>query len=348
MFEVKPGSGVLRGLGIFGVVLVLAIVAGGLWIRYQLHEPLSLPEDIVLDVSIGSSLTGVAQGLNERGVLAHPQVLAWYGRLTGQAGSIHAGEYVVSVGTTAAELLQLLVEGRVKLHSVTIIEGWTVKELLSTLRQNPAITVTLNAVEELSVDGLTSQLNLDIGSPEGWFFPDTYLFARGETDANLLGEAHENMQRQLLAAWDERAVGLPYTTPYEALILASIVERETALDSERRQVAGVFIRRLQKGMRLQTDPTVIFGLGDSFDGNLTRRHLKTDTVYNTYTRKGLPPTPIALPGAGSLQAAMNPDNGDTLYFVATGEEDGSHYFSKTLAEHNAAVSRYLRRLREKK
>ncbi len=344
----KPGSGILRGLAVFGVVLVLAVATGGLWIRHLLHEPLILSEDIVLDVTVGSSLTGIAQGLNERGVLANPQLLAWYGRLTGQAGRIHAGEYAISAGTTVVGLLQLLVEGRVKLHSLTIIEGWTVKELLSVLRQNSAITLTLDAVEELNTDDLPRQLNLDIGSPEGWFFPDTYLFARGATDASLLREAHQNMQRQLLSAWEERSTGLPYTTPYEALILASIVERETALDSERRQVAGVFIRRLQQGMRLQTDPTVIFGLGDAFDGNLTRRHLKTDTAYNTYTRNGLPPTPIALPGAGSLNAAMNPDNGNTLYFVATGEEDGSHYFSETLEEHNTAVARYLRRLRERK
>jgi len=240
------------------------------------------------------------------------------------------------------------VEGRVKLHALTIIEGWTVKELLSALRQNSAITITLDAVEALDTSALVRQLNLDINSPEGWFFPDTYLFARGTTDANLLREAHENMQRQLSAAWEERSVDLPFSTPYEALILASIVERETALESERRQVAGVFTRRLQLGMRLQTDPTVIFGLGDTFDGNLTRRHLKTDTVYNTYTRKGLPPTPIALPGAGALIAAMSPDSGNTLYFVATGKEDGSHYFSETLEEHNAAVARYLRRLRERK
>ncbi len=336
----------IRVTGIMVVLVAAAAIAGALWARQILLQPLPLSEELVLDVGVGSSLTGIANRLADQGLLAHPAVLAWYGRLSGQAGSIQAGEYAVPKGTTPYALLDLLVEGRVKLYSLTVIEGWTVKELLTALTEHPAIKITLDAVRNRQLEDLARDLELETASPEGWFFPDTYHFPRGTTDARLLLGAHRIMKQRLLAAWDKRQAGLPYETPYEALILASIVERETALDSERPQIAGVFVRRLRKGMRLQTDPTVIYGLGDAFDGNLTRRHLKTDSAYNTYMRKGLPPTPIALPGAGSLQAVMNPDDGNALYFVATGQPDGSHYFTASLEEHNAAVRRYLRRLRE--
>jgi UPF0755 protein len=195
---------------------------------------------------------------------------------------------------------------------------------------------------------LAAALNLDESHAEGLFFPDTYLFPRGTADVELLLDAYQLMQVRLASVWAGRAIGSRLNSSYEALILASIVERESALDAERPQVAGVFSRRLERGMRLQTDPTVIYGLGDTFDGNLTRRHLATDTAYNTYMRRGLPPTPIALPGASALHAAVNPDDGDALYFVATGRNDGSHTFSATLDQHNAAVSSYLSALRQRK
>jgi UPF0755 protein len=217
--------------------------------------------------------------------------------------------------------------------------------LLAALADHEQIaqTLSVSTPEELAV-----ALGLDYPNAEGWFFPDTYRFPRGTTDVEVLRVAHELMQRKLAEAWATRAADTTLADPYDALILASIVERESALASERPQVAGVFLRRLERNMRLQTDPTVIYGLGDEFDGNLTREHLATDTPYNTYVRKGLPPTPIALPGEGALHAAVHPDDGDTLYFVATGQDDGSHVFTATLEEHNAAVQRYLAELRRRK
>lgn len=331
-----------------GVALGVVVVAGATawWLDRAIDAPLTLPEDgYALEVTRGMSLTSVAVRLADAGVLRHPRLLSWYGRLTGRAASIQAGEYELAPGTTSASLLQQLVDGRVRLHTLTIVEGWTVRELLAALAAHPAVARTLTAEtpEELAV-----ALDLDHPHAEGWFFPDTYRFPRDTTDAELLGGAHELMQQKLAEAWATRAIGTTLTNPYEALILASIVERESALDSERARVAGVFIRRLERGMRLQTDPTVIYGLGDAFDGNLTRAHLQTDTPYNTYVRRGLPPTPIALPGESALRAAVNPDDGSALYFVATGKDDGSHVFTETLEEHNAAVARYLAELRRRK
>jgi len=268
--------------------------------------------------------------------------VAW-GRFTGQAARLKAGEYELQPGVTPKGILDQFVAGQVKLYPFIILEGWTITELLAALQANPAIVPTLH---ELSPKARLDALGLPAQHLEGQFFPDTYLVPRGTTDLSLLQQAAELMQVQLHKAWDNRAVGLPLASPYELLILASIVERETALDSERSEVAGVFIRRLQKRMRLQTDPTVIYGLGAAYDGNITRKHLLTDTPYNTYTRGGLPPTPIGMPGAASLLAAAHPDEGETLYFVATGENDGSHVFSRTLEEHNAAVAVYIARLRK--
>jgi len=337
-----------RSPGVVAAGLLVAALAATFWARQTLHEPLRLSGQMVLNVNPGNSLTAVVNRLARHKVVAHPLMLSWYGRLSGQAGRIQAGEYVLSPGTTSMELLHMMVAGRVRLHSLTVIEGWTVRDLLAAIRHQPAIRITLDAVRATDLPELARELALDTPSPEGWFFPDTYRFARGTTDVELLIRAHRLMQQRLSEAWRQRQTGLPYRTPYDALVLASIVERETALDGERPRIAGVFVRRLQKGMRLQTDPTVIYGLGDAFDGNLTRRDLKTDSPYNTYMRPGLPPTPIALPGARSLQAAMHPDHGNALYFVATGEQDGSHYFTDSLEEHNAAVARYLVRLRGKK
>jgi len=240
-------------------------------------------------------------------------------------------------------VLDQFVAGDVKLYAFTILEGWTTRELMAALAGQPAITHTL---ADLSPEQQRAALGLEAPHLEGQFFPDTYLVPRGTADVVILQQAAALMESQLSRSWTNRAVGLPLKSPHELLILASIVERETAVDAERPQVAGVFMRRLQKNMRLQTDPTVIYGLGDSFDGNLTRKHLETDGPYNTYKRGGLPPTPIGMPGAASLDAAAHPDDGDSLYFVATGEADGSHVFSRTLEEHNAAVAAYIAKLRQ--
>ncbi len=336
---IRWGVGV--GLGLIAIVGAIAW-----WVDRSLHAPLVLQENgYVLEVTRGMSLTSVADRLADAGVLRYPRLLSWHGRVTGRAASIQAGEYELAPGATAASLLQQMVDGRVRLHSLTIVEGWTARELLAALAAHPAVVRTLTAEtpEELAV-----ALKLEYPHAEGWFFPDTYRFPRGATDVDVLGVAHDLMQEKLAEAWATRAIGSTLANPYEALILASIVERESALDSERSRVAGVFIRRLRRGMRLQTDPTVIYGLGKEFDGNLTRRHLETDTPYNTYVRRGLPPTPIALPGESALHAAVNPDDGNALYFVATGKDDGSHVFTETLEEHNAAVARYLAELRRRR
>jgi UPF0755 protein len=328
-------------------VIVLALGAGaGFWLNAYMEAPLTLAEEeYSLDVVKGSALGTVAATLADDGLLRYPRLFALVGRLSGKAERIQAGEYTITNGVTPTLLLDQLVEGRIKLHSITIVEGWTVSELIDAIRQHPAVEQTLEFESPMA---LVDLLELNYQHPEGLFFPDTYRFPRGTTDAELLGQAYELMQQQLARAWQNRQPGLILTDPYEALIMASIVERESALQSERPEIAGVFLRRLEKGMRLQTDPTVIYGLGDSFDGNLTRAHLQADTPYNTYRRKGLPPTPIALPSESALAAAVNPSPGDTLYFVATGRDDGSHYFTATLEEHNAAVARYLAFMRKER
>lgn len=328
------------------VVALVALVGTGIWFNQYLISPLQISGTAYrLDVEKGSSLRSVARVLANDGVLLYPQVFALFGRLSGKAGRIQAGEYELTPGLTPETLLDRLVEGRVKLYAFTVVEGWTVTDLLNATRLHPALTRTLDLETPTELVGA---LRLDYEHPEGLFFPDTYKFPRGTTDRELLNRAYALMQRHLADAWENRQGGLILNDPYEALIMASIIERESALESERPEVAGVLTRRLRKGMRLQADPTVIYGLGPSFDGNLTRKHLETDGPYNTYARKGLPPTPIALPGQSALRAAVNPAPGDTLYFVATGRKDGSHYFTATLEEHNEAVARYLAFLREGK
>ena len=333
---------------LFAAALVLLIAGSVLYVVFQSWLAQPFGQDAagyVLDVPPGSSVQTVARQLAADGILAHPRWLELQARLAGQATRIRAGEYELSATTTPTRLLDQLVSGRVRLHSLTIVEGWTVYQLLDALQRNTQLSHTLHSEGPVE---LARELQLDFPHAEGLFFPDTYRFPKGTRDIDLLRQAHEQMRQRLDAAWRSRQAGLPLKTPYEALILASIVERETALDSERPMIAGVFIRRLRRNMRLQTDPTVIYGLGMAFDGNLTRADLESDTPYNTYTRHGLPPTPIALPGQASLDAAVHPASGDALYFVATGKPDGSHVFSATLQEHNAAVARYLAELRRQR
>lgn len=336
-----------RRLILTAAALVLLVgAAGGLALLLaarSLDQPVGMAADgYVLDVREGRNLGDLTAQLARDGILARPRVLRWYARWREVDQRIQAGEYLLDPGLTPRDILDKLVAGDVRLYSLTVVEGWTVRDLLSAIRVHPSLQQTLDTDDP---ELLPAALGLEVAHAEGWFFPDTYRFPRGTSDAQLLLQAHTLMTEKLASAWAERAGGLPFSDPYDALILASVVERETALDAERAQVAGVFVRRLERGMRLQTDPTVIYGLGPSFDGNLRRRDLRTDTPYNTYTRKGLPPTPIALPGEASLQAAVNPEVDDTLYFVATGLPDGSHTFSATLEEHNAAVAVYLQRLR---
>jgi UPF0755 protein len=337
----------MNRLTTIGMVLAIAAIAVvSLVVRNYLLSPLAaIEEPVLFEIAPGASLSGVARDLEQAGVLSRPALFVTWGRFTGQAAALQTGEYELQPGASPKSILDQFVAGQVKLYAFTILEGWTYREVLQSLAGQAAIS---SALAGLSLAEQLELLDIEASHPEGQFFPDTYLVARGTTDVAVLKQAAALMQTELAQAWESRAVGLPLKSSYELLTLASIVERETAMDTERPQVAGVFIRRLQKRMRLQTDPTVIYGLGESFDGNITRKDLLTDTPYNTYTRSGLPPTPIGMPGQASLIAAAHPDDGDTVYFVATGDADGSHVFSRTLVEHNAAVAAYISRLKQKR
>ena len=337
-----------RLIGIlFGLLLVAGMLGGAAawWAWQQLDAPGPATQEIVLEVPSGASLARIATRLEAAGVLRHAKLFEWFGRGSGLAGRVRAGEYRFAPQLTPREVMALLVSGEVVLHSLTIVEGWTFQQMRAAIVAHPAVRVTL---EEASGEQVMALLGREATHPEGWFLPETYRFARGATDLELMRIAHEAMRRALDAAWEQRRDPLPFTSPYEALILASIIEKETGRADERREIAGVFVRRLERGMRLQTDPTVMYGAGPDFEGRLRRVHLDTDTPYNTYTRGGLPPTPIALPGRAALEAAVQPLEGRTLYFVATGQPDGSHVFSETLEEHNRAVQRYLATLRQRR
>lgn len=293
-------------------------------------------------IAPGTPLGGVVRTLDQAGLLEHPGSFRRSARRQGLAARLKAGEYELHPGATPAQLLQMLVEGRVLLHSVTLVEGWTALQALAAVQSHPAIVATLPSGD---AEALAAALDLGGLPAEGMLFPDTYRFERGTTDAMLLRRAKDRLDAVLAETWAARQEGLPLRTPYEALILASIVEKETAAADERPLIAAVFVNRLRRGMRLQTDPTVIYGLGAAFDGNLRRADLERDTPYNTYTRGGLPPTPIALAGRASLEAVVRPAGSDALYFVATGLGDGRHRFARTLEEHNANVARYILALR---
>lgn len=325
-------------------VAVLVAAAGALYVRHWLAQPLAIgSEPVIIEVQPGQSLTAVSRRLAARGLLTHPRLLALYGRLIGADSRMHAGEFLIRPGTSPRGLLQALVSGAVVQHSVTIVEGWTFRELRQALAAEPTL---VHATRGMRDDAVMRALGEEGKPPEGLFFPDTYLFGKGSRDLDLLRQSRDRMRKELAAAWETRLANLPLKDEYEALVLASIIERETGHPDERARIAGVFVERLRRGMRLQTDPTVIYGLGEKFDGNLRRSDLERDGPYNTYTRAGLPPTPIALPGAASLRAAVQPDERGELFFVATGEGDGRHAFSKSLAEHEAAVRRYLVRYRQ--
>ena len=322
-----------------GSLLLLALVAGGCGFLAEawFHAPLaSLRTPVVIEIEQGDSFGRVAERLARQGLIATPRLYTFLARRNGGAQRIRAGEYEITPGTSPAALLQQFVEGRVRLHPVLIVDGRTVREALAALRALPELRHTIDDAE---LPELMSRLGADGVAPEGQFYPDTYLVAKGTTDLEVLKLAHARLASELESAWRGRRPDLPLATPYELLILASIVEKETAAPDERPHIASVFVNRLRRGMRLQTDPTVIYGMGGDYDGHIHRRDLQTDTPYNTYTRDGLPPTPIALVGSAALAAAAHPSDSDDLYFVATGTGDGHHRFSTTLEAHNAAVAR---------
>ncbi len=331
-----------RWLGIL-LLIMLATAAAGAWTLHSyLDRPLALKASQIFEIPAGSSLSSVARDLEQQGVLQHPKWFVLYGRLSKQSSRLRAGEYGLEPGLTPRELLSRFVDGDVLMHSLTVIEGWTYRQMLSAMYAHPALKIETEGME---LSRIAARLGLPEASPEGWFLPETYRFPRGTSDLELLAQGALAMSRALEQAWAGRADDTLLETPYQALILASIIEKETGLASERARISGVMHRRLRRDMRLQTDPTVIYGLGASFDGNLRRADLERDTPFNTYTRKGLPPTPIALPGNAALLAAVNPADGDELFFVASGDGDGSHVFSVTLEEHNQAVARYVEKLR---
>lgn len=316
--------------GIVGIMLL----AG--WMVYFAQAPIKLEETTAkLDLRAGNSLRSVAQQLVEQDILHEPWSFILLVRGLGKASEVKAGNYLVNSGISHYELFEMLTRGNTAQTSITFIEGWTFAQMRAALDKNEYVRHLTMAYTDQEI---MSKIGAPETSPEGLFFPDTYYFSQGMSDQEILQRAYQAMQEKLNTAWQARAPGLPYKSPYEALIMASIVEKETGKNDERPEIAGVFLNRLRMGMRLQTDPTVIYGMGERFDGNLRRKDLLADTAYNTYTRSGLPPTPIAMPGLASIEAAMHPAETKALYFVGKG--DGSHAFSATLKEHNRAVTRH--------
>jgi UPF0755 protein len=327
------------------LVLLCAGTAAWLWQRYQHFavEPLRASQPSVV-VASGDSLKGVLRKLRQAGI-GNGSDIEWQvlARQIDAAGKLKVGEYALSPPLSPRELLLRMRQGKVIQYRVTLVEGWNIRQLRAALN---AAEPLRHETTDLDDAALMARLGFPGQHPEGRFLPETYLYQRGDSDLDVLRRAHAAMDKALDAAWQQRAADLPVQTPEQALILASIIEKETGLASERPQIAGVFARRLNIGMKLQTDPTVIYGLGSAYDGNIRRRDLETDTPYNTYTRTGLPPTPIAMPGRDALLAAVKPADGKSLYFVAVGDGSGAHVFSDSYDQHTAAVARYLQRLRQ--
>ena len=326
---------VLIALGVIGI----AVTA---WFDYQrfTHAPLTVTvADTTIDVARGTSYPSIVAQLRQDGLTGGGPRAGLYwralGRELGVAGHLHAGEYALPVGITPRELLHKMAAGEVLQHRFTIVDGWTFRQLRLALANEGGLQQTVPGVSD---EDLARRMGIEDGKPEGWFLPETYAWVKGESDFDVLKRANAAMRKVLDKLWAARATDVNLDTPYQALILASIVEKETAQPKERALIAGVFLRRLKFDMRLQTDPSVIYGMGDAYAGNIRRSDLETDTPYNTYTRDGLPPTPIALPGTVAIEAVLHPAPGDALYFVARG--DGSHEFSPTLEAHNRAVQKY--------
>ncbi|HHJ39197.1 MAG: aminodeoxychorismate lyase [Methylothermaceae bacteria B42] len=326
------------------IAALIGMAAGAFWLWHQyqqgLQSPLANTQTVVFEVRKGDNLKAVAARLQQRGWLKQPLWLQAWAYQQKAAQKIKAGEYQIPPGTTVKELLAMMVAGKVKQYKITLVEGWTVKQALSALQSHPALQYTLQGVP---LEKLLAELGLPSGHPEGRFFPDTYFFVKNTSDREILRRAYEKMTKVMTEEWQNRQPDLPLKNTYEALILASIVEKETGKLAEQPQIAGVFIRRLKIGMRLQSDPTVIYGMGDAYQGDIRYRDLRQDTPYNTYIHAGLPPTPIAMPGRSAIHAVLHPHPGKALYFVANG--DGGHVFSATLKEHNRAVARFLKRTR---
>jgi len=330
------GFVLIKKLLVFIVALSMLAVAG-LW--FWSNQPLVGAGQPAIEFAIkpGSSVRSSTTQIADAGVPVSPLLLEVLARVTGKSARLKAGHYQLKPGTTPLALIDQLVRGQFAQESLAIIEGWTFRQMRQAIATHPALRHDTAA---LSDKELLEKITADYKQPEGLFFPDTYLFAKGASDLQIYKQAHALMRKRLEDAWARKDASLPYKSPYEALIMASIIEKETGQKAERNLIAAVFVNRLKRGMLLQTDPTVIYGMGEKFQGNIRKRDLETDTPYNTYTRAGLPPTPIALPGAESIDAALNPARSDVLYFVAKG--NGESHFSNNLADHNRAVNKYQR------
>ena len=330
-----------------GLILGAVMVAAVAWDALRaVRSPLDPPTTpTVLTLAPGTGWHALVAQLEREGWLSHPRdalYLRAYGRMLPESRNMKAGEYRIREPLSPRALLDLLISGDVIEYALTLIEGWRLRDALAAIRGHDAIAQSLPPDDAAATARIAEMLDIDAESPEGWLLPETYHFPRGTSDVELLKRAHTAMRGALEEAWAARRDALPLADPYELLIMASIVEKETGAPEERGRVAGVFTRRLERGMRLQTDPTVLYGRDPARSGRLLRRDLTTDTPYNTYTRHGLPPTPICLPGRASLRAAAQPADGSALYFVS--RNDGTHKFSDTLAEHNRAVDRFQRGL----
>ena len=333
-----------RGRAVLVMALALAVVAaaaGYVLLSEEFHAPGPAATAVALKVSPGESTRAVLVRLQGLGAIAHPRAVELYLRLHRRIPRIEIGTYELPAHASPADIIRIFDEGRVVLDQITVVEGARFADFRHELDAQADIAHTLRGKSDAEV---MRALGHPGESPEGRFYPDTYRFAPGTSDLTLLAMAYDRMSAVLAKVWQERGPGLPFDTPYQALILASMIEKETGVADERTRIAGVFVNRLRRGMRLQSDPTVIYGLGSQYDGKIHTRDLTTDTPYNSYTRAGLPPTPISLPGLEALFAAVHPDPTDDLYFVATGQ--GGHHFSKTLAEHDEELRAYLARLRE--
>jgi UPF0755 protein len=320
------------------VVLAAAAIAGG---YYWATSPLELnPAQLDVTVKPHSSLRSVAMQLNRGGVPLEPELFIVMTRLLGLQSDLKSGNYEFKTGVTPYEVLEKIARGDVNEYVATIIEGWTFRHMRAEIDANPALKHDTLGMSDADLMTAIGAPEASIGNGEGLFFPDTYLFDKNTSDLDVYRRAYRLMRLRLDEAWLARAPNLPYKTPYDALIMASIIEKETGKPADRPMVASVFTNRLHAGMPLQTDPTVIYGMGESYAGHIRKKDLQTDTPYNTYTRMGLPPTPISLPGVASLQAALNPAQSTALYFVSRG--DGSSIFSDTLGDHNKAVDKYIR------
>jgi len=325
-------------LAISVLLSLLAALALMITSEMKIKQPLTIKQSEFITIKPGTSFNAFSKQLMDKGWLQQRFWLRSYAKFNPELSKIKSGTYQVEANTRIIELLKVVVSGKEHQFSITFIEGSTVKQVLAQLALHPHITHQLAG---LSLAAVAEKLSIAQNNPEGWLFPDTYAFTQDTADINIIKRAYEKMQNALNMQWQNRAVDLPYTSPYQALIMASIIEKESGRHAEHPRIASVFVNRLNKRMRLQTDPTVIYGLGERYQGDITYAHLREKTAYNTYKIKGLPPTPIALPGAQALHAALHPESSNYLYFVSNGL--GEHIFSTNLADHNRAVTKYQRK-----